>query len=114
MQTNITISPAAEMFIQNMLAKNAGMAFRVSVKKTGCSGYSYVPALVDKENPNDVTITTPSGMIIFIDTAWLDLLNDLRIDYLEEGKSGLKQKRLVFTNSKESGRCGCGESFHVE
>lgn len=114
MQTNITITTAAEEFIEKTLAKNAGMGFRVSVKKTGCSGYSYVPAIIDKTNPNDTTFTTPSGIVIFIDTAWLDLLNDLHIDYVEEGKSGLKQKRLVFTNSKESGRCGCGESFHVE
>jgi Fe-S cluster assembly iron-binding protein IscA len=32
---------------------------------------------------------------------------------VEEGH-GLKQKRLVFINPKEKGRCGCGESFTIE
>jgi Fe-S cluster assembly iron-binding protein IscA len=29
-------------------------------------------------------------------------------------KSGLKQKRLVIENKQEAGRCGCGESFHLD
>ena len=54
-----------------------------------------------------------NGVKIFIDTSWLHLLQDLQVDYVEEEKTGLKQKRLVFTNPNESSRCGCGESFHI-
>ena len=39
--------------------------------------------------------------------------NGLTIDFVEESKMGLKQKRLAFINQKESARCGCGESFQM-
>jgi iron-sulfur cluster assembly protein len=110
---NITITAAACEYIKKMLDKNIGAGFRLSVKKTGCSGYSYYPAIVEKVNETDQTFTTDNGVKIFIDTSWLHLLQDLHVDYVEEEKTGLKQKRLVFTNPKESSRCGCGESFHI-
>ena len=64
-------------------------------------------------NPTDILVQQ-EGLNIFIDAAWVDLLQSLHIDYIEETKTGLKQKRLVFTNPNESSRCGCGESFHIE
>lgn len=112
MNPNIMISDAACAYIQKMLDKQNGVGFRLSVKKTGCSGYSYLPTIIDSVNANDLVIEK-NGMNIFVDTAWLDLLQGLHVDYIEEEKSGLKQKRLVFTNPNESSRCGCGESFHV-
>jgi len=112
MNPNIVISDAACAYIKKMLDKQNGVGFRLSVKKTGCSGYSYLPTIVDVINANDLVIEK-NGMNIFIDIAWLDLLQGLHVDYLEEEKSGLKQKRLVFINPNESSRCGCGESFHV-
>jgi Fe-S cluster assembly iron-binding protein IscA len=38
----------------------------------------------------------------------------LLVDFIEETTNVLKQKRLVFINPKETGRCGCGESFTIE
>ena len=114
MQTNLMVTPAASAYIKKMLEKNAGTGLRVSIKKTGCSGYSYLPTVVETVNPTDVAITVEDGVTVFLDTSWLHLLDGVQIDYLEEEKSGLKQKRLVFNNTKESGRCGCGESFHIE
>lgn len=113
MNANITMTDAASAYIKRMLEKNHGIGLRLSVKKTGCSGYSYLPSVVEKENPADVLVEK-NNLKIFIDSVWLDLLQNLHIDYLEEEKSGLKQKRLVFTNPSESSRCGCGESFHIE
>ena len=109
---NIAMTDSARDYMKKMIEKNKGVGFRLSVIKTGCSGYSYVPTIIDAINPHD-TVVEINGSTIYIDTAWLDLLQDLHIDYVEEEKSGLKQKRLVFVNTKESGRCGCGESFHV-
>jgi iron-sulfur cluster assembly protein len=114
MDPNITITKTACTYIKKMLEKDKGIGFRLSVKKTGCSGFSYVPAIIDSAKANDITFETEHGVKIYVDTAWLDLLQGLHIDYIEEEKSGLKQKKLVFTNPKEAGRCGCGESFHVE
>ena len=108
------VTAAASSYIKKALEKNAGAGLRVSIKKTGCSGYSYLPAIVDTVKADDVVIQAAEGVTVFLDPAWLHLLDGVQIDFIEEEKSGLKQKRLVFTNEKESGRCGCGESFHIE
>lgn len=116
-EVSIKVSEAASTYIKKMLAKDnkngVECGFRLSVKKTGCSGYSYVPALVEAPVAGDVLIKQVE-FNLYIDKAWQTLLNGLCIDYLEEEKQGLKQKRLVFTNPQEANRCGCGESFHIE
>lgn len=113
MQTTISVTESAKSYLLNQLAKQPGQLFRVSLKKTGCSGYSYLPALVTQVPATD-TVITIDGLTIHLDTSWLHLLDGVQIDYIEEEKFGLKQKRLVFINQKEAGRCGCGESFHIE
>ena len=110
----MTLTEAASIYIQSAIAKEQGLGFRLSIKKTGCSGYSYLPSVVKEVNPQDQVMETDHGVTLYVDTAWLDLLRDVQVDYVEDTKSGLKQKRLIFTNPNESGRCGCGESFHVE
>lgn len=112
--TNITFTDAACDYIKKMLAKKEGNVFRLTVKKTGCSGYSYAPTLVENEKSGDIQIDTNQGLTIFVDPSWLHILQGVQVDYVEEDKAGLKQKRLVFTNPNESARCGCGESFHVD
>lgn len=114
MQTNLNVTEAARKYIKNKLAQSSGAGLRISIKKTGCSGYSYVPAIVDSIHESDTVIEVTDGVTVFLDTTWLHLLDGISIDYVEEEKSGLKQKRLIFNNSKEAGRCGCGESFHIE
>jgi iron-sulfur cluster assembly protein len=114
MNPEITLTDAACAYIKKNLEKNQGTGFRLSIKKTGCSGYSYVPEIIHQVNEKDLVMKTANDISIYIDVAWMHLLQGLHIDYLEEEISGLKQKRLIFSNARESGRCGCGESFHVE
>jgi len=110
---NITVTDAACTYINTMLRKAQGIGLRLSIKKTGCSGYSYALKIVQQANPDDLVLETQNGIKLFIDTAWLTILQGIQIDYIEENKSGLKQKRLVFSNPNEASRCGCGESFHI-
>ena len=109
----ITITDAAKTYIQKMIDKENGIGFRLSIKKTGCSGYSYLPAVIAEEKANDI-VMDEKHIKIFIDPVWVHLFDGVIVDYIEEEKAGLKQKKLTFTNPKESGRCGCGESFHLE
>lgn len=113
MQPTITITKAAVSYIKKMIEKKQGIGFRLSIKKTGCSGFSYAPSIVDQPKTTDIALEV-SELRVFLDAAWIDLLQDLQVDYVEEDKTGLKQKRLVFSNPKEASRCGCGESFQVE
>lgn len=112
MDHNIEISAAACEYIKKCLAKENKLAFRLTVKKTGCSGYSYEPILTNNFVTTDVIVET-NGLKIFIDIVWVDLLKDIKIDYVEDTKNGIKQKKLIFINEKENSRCGCGESFQI-
>lgn len=109
---NINISKAALDYLKSKIIAAGGIGFRISIKKTGCSGYSYVPSIVHTLEASDYCIEKEDVKII-LDQAWLDYLKDLSIDYHEENQMGLKQKKLILTNPKETGRCGCGESFHI-
>jgi iron-sulfur cluster assembly accessory protein len=114
MMQQIEITAAASDYIKHMIAKQQGIGMRLSIKKTGCSGYSYAPSIVNQINTNDVKIDFANDVIIFVDPVWQHLLTGITIDYIEEEKTGLKQKKLIFINPNEANRCGCGESFHVE
>lgn len=109
----LNFTDAAVTFIKGRLAKEQGQAFRVSVKKTGCSGYSYAPAIVNEAVAGDLHFLA-QDLKVYLDPACLDYVKGLTVDYIEEKKDGgLKQKKLVFINPNEKSRCGCGESFHV-
>lgn len=110
---NVTFTPAACEYIKKMMEKENGVGFRLTIKKTGCSGYSYLPAIVQTVNPADTRLTPAEDVTVFVDPVWQHLLEGTQVDYVEEEKNGLKQKRLIFTNPNEESRCGCGESFHV-
>jgi iron-sulfur cluster assembly protein len=114
MRPDIVVTQAASAYIKAVLLKNRGKEFRLSIKKTGCSGYAYLPAMVTTVNTKDIKFDIGDGVKIFLDAAWAYLLSGLIIDYSEENKFGLKQKRLVFINPNEFGRCGCGDSFHIK
>lgn len=111
MSTQIIITDAALTYLKSKLNDSY---FRLSIKKTGCSGLSYLPQIVKEVSDQDVEVRLDPNFTIFLDRQWLPLLRELTIDYVEEQTSGLKQKRLVFKNPQEKNRCGCGESFHIE
>ncbi len=113
MTNPVTVTDKASSYINKLLAAKPGSVFRLTIKKTGCSGYSYLPEIVDQPKTADTTISMNPSTVIYIDSTWLHLLEGVTIDYVEEEKMGLKQKRLLFINPNESSRCGCGESFHV-
>ncbi len=91
MNPNIKFTDAACDYIKKMLEKQGGIGFRLSIKKTGCSGYSYLPAIINEINPNDYVFEIGEHIKIYVDKTWMDLLQNLQIDYVEEEKSGLKQ-----------------------
>lgn len=110
----ITLTDAAIAHIKKMVdAKPNAKGFFVKIKKTGCSGYSYVPEVTDEVPLNAMHYVT-KDLPVFIDNDALNFLDGVLIDFVVEQNEGLKQKRLIFINPKETGRCGCGESFTVD
>ena len=43
----ISLTEKANDHLKSKIADNKGMGFRLSVKKTGCSGYAYVPEIIN-------------------------------------------------------------------
>jgi len=109
----ITLTNPAIEHIKKMLEKTEnGVGFRLSIKKTGCSGYAYVPDIIETVKPNDIHFVC-DGLDVYVDPTCKEFIENLIIDYLADSV-GLKQKRLVFINPNEKNRCGCGESFTIE
>lgn len=113
-QSVISLTETAIEHVKKMLEKNEhGQGFRLSIKKTGCSGYAYVPDIVAQAKENDIHFIQ-DGLNVYVDPACEEFVAGLVIDYVADDAIGLKQKRLVFINPQEKNRCGCGESFTIE
>lgn len=111
----ITLTDAAATHIKQMLEnRSGGIGFRLSIKKTGCSGLAYVPNIIAEVNQTDIHFVAQEGLPVYVDSLCKAFVNGLIIDYVSERGTGLKQKRLVFINPNEKNRCGCGESFTIE
>ena len=104
----ITFTESAIAHIKRMVQKEKiNKKLRLSLKKSGCSGFSYVIDLVDKVNSDDVSILIDPELTLFIEKQYFPSLNGLHIDYVRNKLNSV----LIFTNPNEKGRCGCGESF---
>lgn len=107
----IMLSDAAKRHFLSYLQKNEGVkGLRLSVKKTGCSGLSYVVDYVQDAQPDDVIQSLDNQYWIYVDKKSYPYLKGLNIDYV---KQGLNYK-LIFQNPNQTGQCGCGESFTVD
>lgn len=110
----ITLTNAATQHIKSMLDKEQhAIGFRLSIKKTGCSGFAYVPSIIDAVTADDIHFMTDDQLAVYIDPSCAEFVKGLVIDYVVDLGAGIKQKRLVFMNPNEKNRCGCGESFTV-
>lgn len=110
----IQFTEAALQHIQDMLMKTPdAKGFRLSIKKTGCSGFAYAPTLLNTIMENDLHFVI-AGLNIYIDPQAESFIQNLTIDYQLITDSGLPQKKLIFINPLEKNRCGCGESFTIE
>lgn len=108
----LTIMPEAIKFIKDQMKKaNDGDLFRLSIKRTGCSGWMYVPDIISEPKETDIFEGTVNDLKIYIDSESKKFLENTIVD-LEVKELGFKQ--LVFKNSKATGVCGCGESFLIE
>ncbi len=97
--------------IKKSLTRFPNGGFRLSIKKTGCSGYKYVPEILADPKANDVEFSAEHGLRIFIDPTCVNMVKGTLVKLTAKG---LGQKLLTFDNPNVTGECGCGESFHLQ
>ena len=106
----ITFSDAAIRHVVSYLAKQTNSkGIRLSVKKTGCSGLSYVVDYVDAPLVEDIVLSLTDAHLVCIDKASYPYLKGMHVDYVKEGLNS----KFIFNNPNQTGQCGCGESFTV-
>lgn len=106
----IELSAAATQRVLSYLAQHHHLYLRLSVKKTGCSGLSYVMDYVDAPCKDDIVFSLEEPYAICVDKSSYPVLKGLKMDYVTQGLN----TKFVFQNPNQSGACGCGESFTVE
>ncbi len=106
----MTLTERAAEHVRKFLDAQEGVdALRVSVKTTGCSGYSYVVDTADNINDDD-EIFESQGVKIVVGQNSIEYLKGTEMDYVKEGlKEGFQ-----FKNPNVAETCGCGESFTIE
>lgn len=109
-QQGIYATPAAEQRILAYLEEHHHQHLRLSVKKTGCSGYSYVMDYVQTPNPDDLIFPLQADRFICVEKASYPFLKGVTMDYVKQGI----QAKFVFNNPNQAGECGCGESFSIK
>lgn len=107
----VTLSDAAAARVRDLMTQSDKpvQGLRVGVKSRGCSGMSYFVEYADAPKPFE-DVVEDKGVKIFVDPASTMFLLGTQMDYREDKL----QSGFVFVNPNETGRCGCGESFHIE
>ena len=106
----VRFTAAATSHVLAYLAKKLeSKGIRFSVKKTGCSGLSYVIDYVDAPSPEDIVLPLNGDYLICLDKKSYPFLQGIEVDYVKQGLN----YQFVFNNPNQTGQCGCGESFTV-
>ena len=105
----VTLTEKAANHVQTFLAKRGkGLALRLGVRTTGCSGMAYKLEYADAVQPEDAQFES-HGVKVVVDPKSLPYLDGTQLDFAREGlNEGFK-----FNNPNVKDECGCGESFNV-
>lgn len=106
---SISLTQAAAERVRTFLSRRGqGVGLRLSVKKTGCSGFAYVVNYADDIGANDV-VFQDQGITVVVDRDSLDYIDGTEVDFIKQGLN----EAFRFRNPNVKGECGCGESFTV-
>lgn len=110
----ITITENAAKQIRTLEGKapEGAQGVRLSVKSTGCSGNSYkMDYIKEDDDMSGDDVFEAHGICLNIPKIYSWMLTGTTVDYIVDE---LGNARFDFINPNEVGRCGCGESFHVD
>lgn len=106
---SISLTPSAADRVRSFLGRRGhGVGLRLSVKKTGCSGFAYVVNYADEIGADDL-VFDDQGVKVIVDRASLGYIDGTVVDFVKQGLN----EAFRFRNPNVKGECGCGESFTV-
>jgi iron-sulfur cluster assembly protein len=106
---SISLTSAAADRVRSFLGRRGhGVGLRLSVKKTGCSGFAYVVNYADDIGADDV-VFEDGGVKVIVDRDSLGFIDGTEVDFVKQGLN----EAFRFRNPNVKGECGCGESFTV-
>ena len=107
MSISLTTS-AADRVRSHLARRGHGLGLRLSIKATGCSGFSYVIDYADTARPDDL-VFEDQGVKVYVDPESFPALDGTRVDFVRQGLN----ESFQFQNPNVKAECGCGESFTV-
>ena len=105
---SIQLTDNAAQRVKQFLDKENGVALRLGVRKTGCSGWAYDVSIVSGVE-NDDHVFEDKGIKIVVDNESLPYLQGSSIDFTQSGLN----RTFQFNNPNATDECGCGESFTI-
>ena len=105
---SIQLTDNAAQRVKYFLEKESGLALRLGVRKTGCSGWAY-EVTIASEFGNDDQVFEDKGVRIVVDNDSLPYLQGSQIDFTTSGLN----RTFKFDNPNATDECGCGESFTI-
>ena len=105
----ITVTDTAANKIKTNIEKRGkGIAIRIGVRTTGCSGLAYIMEYVDELTIDDILLSD-NGAVIVVDPKSLPMVAGITVDYVRQGLN----EGFEFINPLEKDKCGCGLSFRI-
>lgn len=106
----ITLTERAARQIRQQLEKRGkGVALRLGVKKSGCSGFAYSFDYADEVNEDDQLFESHDAKVV-VQRDQLSSIDGSEIDFIQEGLNS----SFKFHNPNIDNTCGCGESFSLK
>jgi len=97
---------AAKQVQQQLLKRGKGLALRVGIKKSGCSGFAYTFDYADEIGANEQLFESFNTNVV-VDVNNLPFLDGSKIDFVKEGLNSA----FKFSNPNVDSTCGCGTSY---
>lgn len=104
----ISLTPSATERVRNFISREGGVALRLGVRKTGCSGWAYTVELANRIEAEDVVFEQDDVKVVVKHDS-LAFLDGSTIDFVSEGLGS----SFRFDNPNATEECGCGESFTI-
>lgn len=105
---SIQLTDNAAQRVMQFIEKEHGVALRLGVRKTGCSGWAYAVSIASGFDADD-QVFEDKGVKIVVDRESLPYLQGSRVDFTQNGLN----RTFQFENPNATDACGCGESFTI-